>query len=103
MGPALVEELRVVKFHGVGPATAAKMNALGIHTGRDLRRQSRAFLSEHFGKAGSYHYGLARGQDDRPVEADRVRKSGGAATTVGRHPKRWEQGVPALAPRLAKG
>ena len=46
MGPAFVENLPVGKFHGVGPATAAKMNSLGIHTGLDLRRQSSAFLSE---------------------------------------------------------
>src|SRR5260370_29119372 len=102
MGPALVEELRVVKFHGVGPATAAKMNALAIHTGRDRRRQSRAFLSEHFGKTGSYYYGIARGQDDRPVEADRVRKSVGAETTFERDLKRWEEVVPALEPVFAK-
>jgi impB/mucB/samB family/IMS family HHH motif len=30
MGPAFVERLPVEKFHGVGPATAAKMNRLGI-------------------------------------------------------------------------
>jgi DNA polymerase-4 len=30
MGPAFLENLPVGKFHGVGPATAAKMNALGI-------------------------------------------------------------------------
>src|ERR1700728_1046648 len=33
MGPNFVENLPVAKFHGVGPATAARMNALGIHTG----------------------------------------------------------------------
>src|SRR6267154_6513828 len=29
MGPAFVEALSVGKFHGIGPATSAKMNALG--------------------------------------------------------------------------
>ena len=33
MGPAFIEELPVGKFHGVGPVTADKMKALGIHTG----------------------------------------------------------------------
>jgi len=74
MGPGFVEGLPVGKFHGIGPKTAARMNALGIHTGLDLRAQSRAFLAEHFGKAGDYLHGVARGVDDRPVEADRVRK-----------------------------
>jgi DNA polymerase-4 len=102
MGPAFVQDLPVGKFYGVGPATAAKMNALGIHTGRDLRRQSGAFLSEHFGKAGSYYYGVARGQDDRPVEADRVRRSVGAETTFDCDLRRGEEVVPALASVFAK-
>ena len=33
MGPGFIEELPVGKFHGVGPVTADKMKALGIHTG----------------------------------------------------------------------
>jgi DNA polymerase-4 len=102
MGPAFVEDLPVAKFHGVGPATAARMNALGIQTGIDLRRQSLAFLSEHFGKAGSYYYGVARGQDDRPVEGDRVRKSIGAETTFERDIECWEQVVPAVQSLAAK-
>jgi hypothetical protein len=32
MGPAFVEALPVGKFHGIGPATSAKMNALGLYT-----------------------------------------------------------------------
>ncbi len=102
MGPAFVEDLPVGKFHGVGPATAARMHALGIHTGLDLRRQSRAFLSEHFGKAGNYYYGVARGEDDRPVEPDRTRKSVGAETTFERDLDTWEQVVPVLKPLCAK-
>ena len=78
MGPAFVETLPVRKFHGVGPATAAKMARLGIKAGLDLRAQTLAFLQQHFGKAGSYYYGVARGVDDRPVRADRIRKSVGA-------------------------
>ncbi len=102
MGPAFVEPLPVGKFHGVGPATAAKMNRLGIHTGLDLRAQSLAFLVEHFGKAGGYYHGVARGQDDRPVEADRARKSVGAETTFERDLERWDEVGPALAPVFAK-
>jgi DNA polymerase IV len=86
----------VGKFHGVGPVTAAKMNALGIHSGLDLRHQTRAFLNEHFGKAADYYYGMARGQDDRPVDSDRVRKSVGAETTFQQDLTLWEQVAPAL-------
>src|SRR4029077_15698990 len=81
MGSVFVETLPVRKFHGVGPATAKKMARLGIETGLDLRAQPLALLQQHFGKAGSYYYWSARGIDERPVRADRVRKSGGAENT----------------------
>src|ERR1700680_4371525 len=45
MGPAFVERLPVDKFHGVGPATTAKMNRLGIKTGFDLKERTLAFRS----------------------------------------------------------
>lgn len=81
MGPAFVEELPVNKFHGVGPATTAKMNRLGIYNGRDLRAQTLPDLLRYFGKLGPYYYSIARGIDDRQVQPDRVRKSIGAENT----------------------
>src|SRR6202047_555706 len=75
MGAAFVERLPVEKLHGVGPATAAKMNRLGIKTGFALKEQTLAFLQQHFGKPGPYYYWIARGVDERPVRADRIRKS----------------------------
>jgi DNA polymerase-4 len=81
MGPEFVETLPVRKFHGVGPATAARMAQLGIKTGLDLRAQTLASLQQQFGKAGSYYYWVARGVDERPVRADRIRKSVGAENT----------------------
>ena len=57
------------------------MARLGIETGIDLRAQTEAFLQQHFGKAGSYYYWAARGIDERPVRADRIRKSAGAENT----------------------
>ncbi|HEU5096564.1 MAG TPA: DNA polymerase IV [Reyranella sp.] len=80
-GQAFVEGLPVGKFHGVGPATEAKMKRLGIHIGADLKAQSLAFLQQYFGKAGAYYYAIARGQDDRRVVPDRPRKSVGSETT----------------------
>jgi DNA polymerase-4 len=81
MGPAFVETLPVAKFHGIGPATAAKMNRLGIHAGCDLRAWELAALIKAFGKAGRFYYWIARGVDERPVRADRIRKSIGTETT----------------------
>ncbi len=102
MGPAFVEDLPVGKFHGIGPVTAARMNALGLHTGLDLRRQSRAFLAEHFGKSADYLFGVARGVDERPVQPDRVRKSVGAENTFERDLADWDDVMPAMAPLFAK-
>ncbi len=81
MGPGFVEDLPVGRFHGIGPATSAKMNGLGIETGLDLRAQSLPFLQQHFGKAGTHYYWIARGIDHRQVRPDRVRKSVGAENT----------------------
>jgi DNA polymerase-4 len=81
MGPVFVETLQVRKFHGIGPATARKMEQLGIRTGLDLRAQALDLLQQHFGKAGSYFYWAARAIDDRSVRADRIRKSVGAENT----------------------
>jgi DNA polymerase-4 len=39
------------------------------------------FLQQYFGKAGAYYYWAARGIDERPVRADRIRKSVGAENT----------------------
>src|SRR5580698_5328692 len=78
---AFVATLAVAKFHGVGPKTTIKMRALGIETGADLRRQTLAFLQQHFGKAGTWYHDIARGRDDRLVQPDRERKSSGSETT----------------------
>ena len=81
MGPGFVEILPVRKFHGVGPATARKMEQLGVMTGLDLKMKTLEYLQQHFGKAGSYYYWASRGIDERPVRADRIRKSVGAENT----------------------
>src|SRR5258706_4679590 len=47
MGPEFVQTLPVRKFHAVGPATAAKMDRLGIKTGLDLKGQTLSLLQQH--------------------------------------------------------
>ena len=98
MGPSFVETLPVEKFHGVGPATATKMHQLGIETGRDLKAQSLPFLQQHFGKSGSFFYWFARSIDERPVRADRIRKSVGAENTFSRDLHDFESMRDALLP-----
>jgi DNA polymerase IV len=102
MGAAFVETLPVGKFHGIGPATARKMNRLGIYTGADLRTRSMAFLQERFGKAGSYYYSISRGIDERPVRPDRIRKSVGAENTFERDLWSVEELGAELQPILGK-
>jgi DNA polymerase-4 len=80
-GPGFVQTLPVKRFHGVGPRTAEKMARLGIETGADLAAQSLPFLEAHFGSFASYLYWAARGRDERPVRANRIRKSVGAERT----------------------
>ena len=80
-GPGFIEALPVARFHGVGPATAARMEALGLRTGADLKAQTPEFLTAHFGKAGGWYWRIARGIDTRPVQPDRVRKSFGSEDT----------------------
>lgn len=99
-GEAFVAALPVAKFHGVGPATAAKMHALGIQTGGDLRAWSREALQARFGKVGGWYYAIARGQDERPVNPNRERKSSGSETTFDRDttdPAQIQAGVLAMA------
>jgi DNA polymerase-4 len=102
MGPTFVEVLPVGKFHGVGPATTAKMNRLGIETGLDLRAQTISFLQQHFGKSGPYFYSIARGIDDRPVRADRIRKSIGAENTFSVDLFTFDDAQDALLPIIDK-
>ncbi len=80
-GPSFVADLAVKKFHGVGPATAEKMQRLGIVTGADLREKSLTFLRDNFGKSGTWYYRISRAIDERPVQPDRQRKSIGAEDT----------------------
>jgi len=102
MGPAFVETLEIGRFHGIGPATTAKMNRLGVRTGLDLRAHSLEFLSAHFGKSGPYYYWIARGVDERPVRANRARKSLGAENTFAEDLFTFEAARDALAPIISK-
>ena len=76
-----VESLPIEKFHGIGKVSATKMHELNVHTGADLKQRSELELVQHFGKVGHHYFKIARAQDDRIVEANRVRKSVGAETS----------------------
>ena len=80
-GAEFIEQLPIGKFHGIGKATEAKMLALDIKNGKQLKQWPREKLVSRFGKAGNYYYDIAQGIDNRPVVSSRVRKSLGTETT----------------------
>jgi len=101
-GAEFIARLPVSKFHGIGPATTAKMKGLGIHTGLDLKARSLSFLNAHFGVSGAYYYHLARGIDNRRVCPDRVRKSIGSENTFFEDLGSLEAAKEALVPIIDK-
>lgn len=72
---AFMEGLPVEKFHGVGKVTAARMKAMGIYKGANLKIYQEADLVRLFGKVGRFYYNIVRGIDNRPVTPYRETKS----------------------------
>ena len=101
-GAGVRRALPVGKFHGIGPATSAKMNSLGLYTGLDMRNQSLEFMQANFGKAGAYYYWISRGIDNREVRANRIRKSVGAENTFALDLTEFEPMAAELQPLIDK-
>ncbi len=78
---AFLGPLPVRKIMGVGPATAARMEKLGIETIGQLQEMPDAEMVARFGRFGRRLAGFARGEDDREVVPDRPTKSVSAETT----------------------
>lgn len=70
-----VQQLPVRKIWGVGQRTAEKLERLGAKTCGDLQAWPLTSLTREFGKFGVALYRLSRGEDERPVNPDRERKS----------------------------
>jgi len=101
-GAAFVQKLKIEKFHGVGPATATKMHAMGIFTGADLAALSYEEAVIRFGRSAQYYYDLARGIDHRLVKPDRERKSIGAENTFLTDLLTFDEARDAIAPIVDK-
>ena len=82
---AFVAALPVERLHGVGPATARRLHALGIRTGADLQSWGEAELRQRLGKTGGWLYRIGQCDDPRPVRPHRVRKSVGVERTFSRN------------------
>lgn len=72
---AFVKTLKIEKIFGVGKVTAKRMHELGLFTCADIQKQNISQLSQWFGSRGVELYDLARGVDQRAVEAHWERKS----------------------------
>jgi DNA polymerase IV len=72
---AVLDALPVSRLWGVGQATLARFERLGVRTVADVRQLPLATLTRHMGSAGEHFMCLARGEDDRPVTPDHQAKS----------------------------
>lgn len=70
-----LEPLSVRRLPGVGPATEAALQRIGVRTVRELRKRSQEELRDRFGRHGQGLYRYCRGIDERPVRLHRERKS----------------------------
>ena len=102
MGPAFVETLPVGKFHGIGPATSAKMNcARALHRPRHAQSVARIHAGQ-LRQGWSYYYWISRGVDNREVRANRIRKSVGAENTFSSDLTEFDAMVAELQPLIDK-
>lgn len=82
---AFLAGLPIGTFFGVGKATQARFERVGIRTGGDLLEWDEALLARHFGARSARHFWrLARGIDERPVLPFRPRHSLGSEDTFSR-------------------
>jgi DNA polymerase-4 len=75
--------LPISRMWGIGPKTAARCEARGIRTFRDLQSADQAHLRTVLGDHAARFAQLAHGIDDRPVHGDRTAKSIGHEQTFG--------------------
>jgi DNA polymerase-4 len=91
-----IDEIPIRKFFGIGEVTEKKMLDMGIKTGADLKKIDKSKLIEIFGKVGGHYYNIVHGEDDRPVNPYRIRKSIGKETTLGEDIDNKEQMIDIL-------
>jgi len=77
----VLDPLPVGRLFGIGPKTAAQLQARGIHTLHDLRSSSDAVLQSLFGKHAPIIKARASGIDDRDVVPDNDEKQISAEET----------------------
>ena len=79
---AWLAPLPVSRLWGVGKVTAAKMQALGLHTVGDIATLNEYTLRQKLGGAGAHFHDLANAIDPRRVARGRTAKSIGSDRTL---------------------
>ena len=100
----VLDALPIERLFGGGRKSLPGVHAAGIRTVGDAARASEQVLWRAFGKQGRAMRALARGIDERPVEADREEKSISAEETFAediRDAGEIERHLTALADRTA--
>ena len=98
-----IAALPVQKIFGVGRVTAERLQNMGVRHCADLQELSRLTLNQAFGSFGERLYGLCRGQDNRPVQSSRRRKSVSVEKTFDQDlatPEQWRLMLADLLARL---
>ncbi len=72
---AFVSQLSVRKIPGIGPKTAERLAEKGIHNCADAQEYSLIELVNLFGRTGASLYKRCRGEDERLLRLDRIRKT----------------------------
>ncbi len=67
--------LPIQKIWGVGPKSAERLMAHGVQTCGDLQKFTLIEMAQQFGKWGEELFHLCRGEDDRAVNPNWIRKS----------------------------
>lgn len=81
--PHILPKLPIERMWGVGPKTAERLRAIGVNTFGDLLTRPAEILKLRVGDELEHWQKLARGEDDRPVTADRDAKTIGHENTFG--------------------
>lgn len=99
---AFIAALPVARLPGVGAATEAQLKTLGVTTVADLKAIDARALLAKFGRYGQRLHELARGEDHRPVVADRPVQSISAEQTFEHDlpPALVDAALPALAEQV---
>jgi DNA polymerase-4 len=102
---AFLHPLPIERLWGVGPATLARLEALGVRTVGDVARLPEAALTSALGQSHGHHLAqLARNIDERAVSPERVAKSIGNEETFAndvRSRATLEREIVRLADRVA--